>query len=60
MAGAHAIGVASRRDSTDHLRVAGAVIAWDDLTDTAAIAALLVPPPADRRHRVRRGASRWT
>lgn len=39
--GAHAIGVASGGESAEQLRGTGAIAAWNDLTDTAAITALL-------------------
>ncbi len=39
--GAHAIGVASGSESAEQLRATGAIAAWNDLTDTAAITALL-------------------
>ncbi|GAA4264113.1 HAD family hydrolase [Dactylosporangium darangshiense] len=39
--GAHAIGVASGSESADQLRATGAITTWNDLTDTAAITALV-------------------
>lgn len=43
--GAHAAGVASGGESVEQLRNAGAVIAWPDLTDTAAVEAFLMRSP---------------
>lgn len=42
--GAHAAGVASGGESVEQLREAGAVAAWPDLTDTAAVEAFLMSP----------------
>ncbi|MFC5007086.1 HAD family hydrolase [Dactylosporangium cerinum] len=43
--GAHAVGVASGGESVEQLLAAGAVAAWPDLTDTAAIDAFLLSSP---------------
>ncbi|MEV6928102.1 haloacid dehalogenase-like hydrolase [Dactylosporangium sp. NPDC051485] len=44
--GARAVGVASGSESVAQLRDAGAMVAWPDLTDTAAIEAFLLSSPA--------------
>nr|BFE56454.1 haloacid dehalogenase-like hydrolase [Dactylosporangium thailandense] len=43
--GAHAVGVAAGGESVEQLLAAGAVAAWPDLTDTAAIEAFLLSSP---------------